>query len=240
MNGSVTFAPATSDALLWSIGDDADSVAVLQRQQAVLDARAVVHLAAAARTADRLAALPGGSLEHSRRSLVAEVATTLRLPESTVVQRIDEAEMLCDFLPATFSALSRGDITYRHAQAVVRQARTLPEDARAEFEVVVLGKADTQTPTQLSAHARAVRERMHPDSIDQRHREAQDERAVWVEKEHDGMATLVCARSAPRMRPAPTPSSAPTHWWSCSSTATATPPPAPVASPRTSPSPSPS
>lgn len=180
------------EALLRGIGFDADSVAVIRREQAVLDARSVASLAAAARKANRLAALAGGSLEHSRRSLVAEVATTLLLPESTAAQRIDEAEILTGSLPATLAALTQGDISYRHAQAVVRQAKSLPEQARAEFEVAALAKATSQTSTQLATHARAVRERMHPESIDTRHPEARDERAVWVEKEHDGMATVVC------------------------------------------------
>ncbi len=182
----------TRDSLLHGIGSDADDIAVIQREQAALDAVAVTRLAAAARKANWLATLPGGSLEHSRRSLVAEIATTLLIPEATAAQRIDDAEMLCDFLPATLDALTRGDISYRHAQAVVRQATSLPESARAEFEAVVLAKATTQTSTQLGAHARAVRERMHPESIDTRHREAREERSVWVEKERDGMATLVC------------------------------------------------
>ncbi|MGD8194924.1 DUF222 domain-containing protein [Herbiconiux sp. P18] len=178
--------------MLRGIGADADEVAIIQREQAMLDARAVVRLAAAARKANWVAGLPGGSLQHARRSLVAEIATTLRIPERTAAQRIDDAEMLCDFLPLTLEALGRGEITYRHAQAVVRQARTLPEEVRAEFETIALVNAESQTPTQLSTHARNVRERMHPDSIDTRHHEARDERGVWVEKELDGMATLVC------------------------------------------------
>ncbi|MCS5713745.1 HNH endonuclease [Herbiconiux sp. CPCC 205716] len=180
------------ESLLQGIGAEADAVAEIQREQAILEGRAVRHLAAAARKADRLAKLDGASLEHARRSLVAEIATTLRLPESTAAQRIDDAEMLCEFLPVTLDALTRGDLSYRHAQAVVRQARTLPEHARGEFEVVALAKAERQTAPQLSAHARVVRERMHPESIDTRHREARDERAVWLEKERDGMSTLVC------------------------------------------------
>ncbi|MBF4574302.1 DUF222 domain-containing protein [Herbiconiux sp. VKM Ac-1786] len=205
MNSSLAFAPAplegrsvdaTRERLLWGIGADVDEVALIRREQAVLEARAVGLLAEAARKANWLAALPGGSLEHSRRSLVAEVATALHVPESTASQRIDDAETLTDFLPVTLASLARGDIGYAHAQSVVRQARTLPEGARGEFEAVATAKAESQTPSQLAAHARAVRERMHPESIDVRHREARDERAVWLEKERDGMATLVCHLSA--------------------------------------------
>ena len=201
MNTSIAlaFSPAQASsaeeerkALLREIGVDTDSVAVIQREQAALDARAVALLAAAARKANRLATLAGGSLEHSRRSLVAEVATTLLLPESTAAQRIDEAEIISESLPATLAALARGDISYRHAQAIVRQAKSLPPSAHGEFEVVVLAKATAQTSTQLSTHARTLRERLHPESIDVRHREAREGRAVWVETEHDGMATMVC------------------------------------------------
>ncbi|WP_382308000.1 DUF222 domain-containing protein [Herbiconiux sp. UC225_62] len=180
------------ESLLRGLGADLDSVAAIQREQAMLEANSVALLAAAARKANWLARLPDGSLEHARRSLVAEVATTLLIPEATAALRIDEAETLSDFLPATLEELSRGDISYRHAKAVVREARTLPESARAEFEVAALPKATALTGAQFATHARTLRERMHPDSIDVRHREARDERAVWVEKEHDGMATLVC------------------------------------------------
>jgi hypothetical protein len=182
----------TRELLLRGIGADAAAVAEIRREQAVLEARAVVRLAAAARKADWLARLPGGSLEHSRRSLVAEVATTLRVPEGTITRRIDEAELLRDSLPATLAALARGDLSYQHAQTVVREARSLPETARAEFETAVLAGASSQTAAQLGVHARRLRERMHPDSIDVRHREARSERGVWVENDHDGMATLVC------------------------------------------------
>lgn len=179
-------------SLLQALGADVDSAAVIQRRQAMLEADTVAFLAAAARTADRLARLPGGSLEHARRSLVAEVATTLLIPEATAAQRIDEAEMLSDFLPTTFAALAHGEISYRHAQVVIRQAGSLPESARAEFEAVVLARAAAQTSAQFASHARKLRERMHPDSIDERFREAREERAIWLEKERDGMATLVC------------------------------------------------
>ncbi|MCS5716283.1 HNH endonuclease [Herbiconiux sp. CPCC 205716] len=165
---------------------------MIRREQARLEAKAVRVLAAAARKANLLAGLPGSSLEHARRSLVTEVATTLRVPEATAARRIDEAETLSDSLPSTLALLANGDIDYPHAQAVVRQARTLPESARGEFESAALDKADSQTPSQLASHARLVRERMHPESIDARHREAREERAVWLEKERDGMATLVC------------------------------------------------
>ncbi len=182
----------TRESLLWGLGSRLDSVAVIQRQQAASEARVVVQLAAAARQAHSLGRLPGASLEHARRSLVAEAATTLLIPEATAARRINEAETLCECLPATLEALWVGEISYRHAQAMVTQARTLPESARAEFETVALPAAATQTSAQFAAHARRLRERMHPDSIDQRHREAREGRSVWVEKECDGMATLIC------------------------------------------------
>jgi hypothetical protein len=182
----------TREMLLEGIGADAVAVAAIRREQSALEAKVVALLAAAARKADWLARLPGGSLEHSRRSLVAEIATTLRVPEGTAAHRIDEAETLRDSLPATLAALARGDISYPHAQRVVREARTLPEGARGDFEVAALAGVESLTPTQLAVRARTLREGMHPETIDTRHREARDQRAVWVENEHDGMATVVC------------------------------------------------
>ncbi|MDO9398250.1 MAG: DUF222 domain-containing protein [Herbiconiux sp.] len=190
--GAPSSAGRMRDSLLQGLGVDLDAVAGLQREQAALEARIVVRLAAAARKANWLARLPGGSLEIARRSLVAEVATTLRLSEGTAAQRVDESELLTDSLPATLAALSSGEISYRHAQVMVRQARSLPEEVRGSFEVAALQRAASLTAPQLATHARALRERMHPDSIEERHRTARQERAVWLEKERDGMATLVC------------------------------------------------
>ncbi len=179
-------------ALARGIGADAAAVAVIRREQAALEAKAVELLAAAACKADQLGRLPGCSLQHSRRSLVAEVATTLKIPESTAARRIDEAELLSRILPATLAALARGDIGYQHAQAIVREARSLPVGASGEFENAALAEAVSLTPAQLAGRSRLLRERMHPETIEARHREAREERAVWIENEHDGMASVVC------------------------------------------------
>ncbi|MCS5735145.1 13E12 repeat family protein [Herbiconiux daphne] len=137
------------ESLLVGIGSDVDSVALIQRQQAVWEARSVVWLAAAAAKADRLAGLPGGSMVHARRSLVAEVATTLVVSEGVAARRVDDAQFLVEFLPATLAALAGGEIGYRCAEVMVRQAVSLPENARAGFEVVALAGVAGLTPSQF-------------------------------------------------------------------------------------------
>ena len=70
----------------------------------------------------------------ARRELVFELAAALRIPEHTIEGLLDEAQALSESLPATMAALSDGDISYRHAAAMLDQARSLPEEARASFE----------------------------------------------------------------------------------------------------------
>ena len=57
------------------------------------------------------------SRDIASRSLRAEVACALRLPERTVERLFGEARMLVRHLPHTMSALRAGGIGYRHAQA---------------------------------------------------------------------------------------------------------------------------
>ncbi|WP_353808518.1 HNH endonuclease signature motif containing protein [Agromyces sp. SYSU T00194] len=128
--------------------------------------------------------------ELERRSLVAEVACALRLPERTAECLIDEAESLVCDLPATLESLGSGTISYRHAQRLIDHALSLPAETRPAFESVALPLAARLTPARFDARARRLRERMHPDSIAERACRAADERTVSLEPARDGMAWL--------------------------------------------------
>ena len=70
----------------------------------------------------------------ARRTLVTEVAASLRLPERTAERLIEEARMLVHLLPGTFAALQTGEISRRHATALVDHAQSLPAEALPAFE----------------------------------------------------------------------------------------------------------
>ena len=131
-----------------------------------------------------------------RRELVFELACALRIPEGTADRLFDESRRLVQLLPATHTALREGEISYRHAQAMCEQTATLPDDACAAFEEALLPFAKTLTVATFTRAARKKRESLHPESIEQRHIAAVDDRRVWVDPQPDGMAFLGAHLSA--------------------------------------------
>ncbi len=151
---------------------------------------------------DRGAALlhpdrPAEGRAMERRSMAAEIATALRVSEKSVHADTGDAETLVRELPATLEALSSGTISRQHARKIVTQACSLPEGApRAAFEAAVLPLAQTLNPSRFHTTATRLRERLHPESITVRTRQAFEERSVWLEPGWDGMASLHLTTSA--------------------------------------------
>lgn len=127
--------------------------------------------------------------EISRRSALAELACALRESEHTVERLAELGRMLRERLPATSAAVERGELGYRRACVIAETAMALPASAHAEFEATLLPVAD-RTPAQLRRRASALRERLHPDPLSQRHESARADRRVAIEPECDGMAWL--------------------------------------------------
>ena len=126
----------------------------------------------------------------ARRSLVAELACAMRMPERTVDAMLNDSEALVNNLPATLDALRAGSIGYRHAQLMVDHAAPLEPALRAELERAALPVAVTTTPSAFDRRLRTLRERMDPDSAIERHRRAAADRRVECAGGKDGMAWL--------------------------------------------------
>ena len=146
-------------------------------------------------TAERLAGEDSrdhawGVDEWARRSLAAELATSLRMSERSVGQLVSDSRALVRDLPATLAALRVGDISYRHAQKIVDHALFLPAEVRSRFEAEVLPVARAHSVTRLERRARTIRENLHPRSTSERHLAAREDRYVTVQPARDGMAWL--------------------------------------------------
>jgi len=126
----------------------------------------------------------------AHRVLVSELACALRMPERTAETLIADSQSLLHELPQTFAALSVGAISWRHAHTMVDHANSLPTESRAEFEAAVIPAATTLTVAKFDRRARALRERLRPESIDQRHVAAVEDRIVELRPDRDGMAWL--------------------------------------------------
>jgi len=128
--------------------------------------------------------------EIARRTVISEVACTLRLAERTAEGLIGEAAMFAGPMTATLTAMSRGEISYRHGQVLMEQLSFLPLEEVADLETQLLPVAKDLTVGKLAAKARRIRERAHPKTITKRTTEAVKERGVWWEGRPDGMGTL--------------------------------------------------
>ncbi|MFB2585424.1 HNH endonuclease [Herbiconiux liukaitaii] len=165
------------------------------RMIAALQARQAQALAQAVEACEARAEILAGSLtpdgrEWARRLVKSEVATAARRSEGTIVRLITDAETLANDLPDTLAELGTGKISYAHARSMVAHATSLPAESRGSFEQAVLQRAKECNAARFDDAARRLRETHHPDSISQRAKKAYEDRAVWLDAERDGMATL--------------------------------------------------
>ncbi|WP_382305249.1 DUF222 domain-containing protein [Herbiconiux sp. UC225_62] len=170
-----------------------DELHDIDRATARLDARRARCLAAVAEIADERAALVSGgsAVREGERKLVAvEIATATLRSERTVAGMINNAEQLVHDYPTTLAALSDGRVSGLHARHLIAHTATLPAEARPAFETWLLAEAAVLPPHRFNERARRMRETCHPESITVRHRQAREERSVWLSPECDGMATL--------------------------------------------------
>lgn len=164
---------------------------------AVDAAEAAVRAAEAARTQALIEAIrctdadmvPVLGHDYAYRNLVAEIGVSSHAGERAASGLISTAVM-ARLLPATLDALEAGRVSYRHLVVIADEASTLPGPARPGFEEKVLGYALEHTPAQTARKARALRERLHPETIAVRTARAVDERRFWVNPLADGMAEV--------------------------------------------------
>ena len=124
------------------------------------------------------------------RVLTTEIACALRISERAAENLIGESEALLHDLPATQNALRDGRIGYRHAQVLIDHTASLPPAAVAVVEEAVLPKAESLTVPKLNRAARELRERLHPESIQERHTASVADRHIETCPAQDGMAWL--------------------------------------------------
>ncbi|TFD15975.1 HNH endonuclease [Cryobacterium sp. TMT1-21] len=192
-----------------AMGRHFDAIAEAERDIAVAFARRAERVEEARRfgqaIAHHKARVPGArwdAREVAEREFSSELACTIRVPQRTAENLVAECRALAVELPATRAALASGEISYRHAQVVVNQAWSVPEEGRAEFEAAVLKSAGTLTASKLKYNARILRERWHPETIRARHQKSVKDRAVFFEPEPDGMASLTFYASAEKAQAA--------------------------------------
>lgn len=169
-----------------------DEYAELEAQIARARARQAAVLAGLAQIAAAQARRSGSDSEYdfATRSMAAEVAAAVRIPDGTIRARMADAVTLTAGFPVTFAALQDGRISESHAQAILTAGDRLDEDSRAEYERIVAPRAESMTAGRLRPLARSVAERIDPLPLAARHEEALARRGVWAGPLEDGMGEL--------------------------------------------------
>lgn len=135
------------------------------------------------------------------RAAVLDAAVRLQLSETTVRTRARHAATLVARCPRLWGAFLDGDVPEHSATAAAQLAESLPRDdagAWAAFDEGALDRARRLTPNTFRTSARALRERVHAESIEARHARAAADRRVWIEADLDAMATLTVRLPADR------------------------------------------
>ena len=194
MNTSTISLPAAFNEALGALVDGAAQVARMEASLAAFKVELIEKAHRLSRLADEVhtsrRSHGWSAAEAARRIIETELACALRIPERTAQTLLADSDALINRLPATFTSLAHGHISWRHAHLMVEQSSTLLDTALPQFEESVLPFAETHTAAQFRRKARIVRERMHPESIDVRHNDAVEKRCVDVEPAADGMALL--------------------------------------------------
>jgi hypothetical protein len=143
--------------------------------------------------------------EMSRRSFVAELATTLGQHEASAARLVVEAERLTGPRSATLEALERGELALTQVRSVLEFTADVPAEVADAVEQVALDAASlavergiVSTNTDVRRRMRLVRERLHPEPLADRHARAVAERRMCLDPASDGMAWLSMLLEADR------------------------------------------
>ncbi|MFE5410700.1 DUF222 domain-containing protein [Microbacterium sp. NPDC056569] len=133
------------------------------------------------------------------RAAALELAVRLGMSENMVRTRAAHADTLRERCPKIWAAFRAGRVSERNATSAAQQAATLPAraaEAWAKFDEWLETAAQTLAPGKFRTRSRVVRERVHPERLDERHKRAADDRNMWFQPEADGMASFTVFTTA--------------------------------------------
>ena len=188
-----TSAAATTSAAAAALRADLDAIVALERRIRSAQAEQLRLIDRAHGYAQAVEGVHDGSSSAERefgtRSFIAELATALVIPEATAGGLVADATVARRH-PATLDALAAGAISLPQARSIFDAVIGLPADTAAALEAAALERAPRQTNAALRRRLRTLRERLHPEPLDARHRAAVLERRAVLEPAPDGMAWL--------------------------------------------------
>lgn len=127
------------------------------------------------------------------RAAAADLATRVRLSDLQVRSRAHRADMLARRCPTLWEAYLAGDVAEQNATCAAQLADTLParaKDAHKAFDAALAEAAKRLAPGKFRIRAHATWERVHPESITDRHARARKDRDVRFRLDENGMSLL--------------------------------------------------
>src|SRR3954453_11590906 len=131
--------------------------------------------------------------------VMAVIARSLRISESSVGTRVALMRHVSTGLPETWEALNTGTITPTHMWVLANVTRDASPELAASVEEQVLAKAIARrwTPAKLAEAARTAMLKLDPEGAEQRAREAKKQRSdVTFRSDEDMMAALTARTDA--------------------------------------------
>ncbi|MET4002650.1 hypothetical protein ABIB48_001366 [Arthrobacter sp. UYCu511] len=129
-------------------------------------------------------------------SAATEMALTLGIPEPTAAALEHHSTVLVQEHPEVLEALEAGILSWRHATIINEEILTLQETAsttaedKAMLEARLLVLSENTTAASFLGKARRAREKMHPETITTRTKEAFAKRNIKCDAGKDGMSWL--------------------------------------------------
>jgi hypothetical protein len=124
------------------------------------------------------------------RLTAAEFGVALRLGAGAADQLVHTSLALSRRLPATFAAVSSGDVSWAKAVALAERTVILTPEKARQVEDVVLPRAAERTPARHADAVRRAVDRIDPDGAAARRRRAEKDIALVRAHVGDGMGEL--------------------------------------------------
>ncbi|URM94910.1 HNH endonuclease [Actinomadura madurae] len=171
--GKERLADLTDDELL-------QVAAAARRQTSWAQARELAAIAELHQRRTRAEADVDYRILSAQEAVTEEVSAALSVTGNTAATLVHLAERLVGPLAATGAALEAGRIDLSKARAISDATETLPDEAIEKVEAAALEKASTQTTGQLRRRIKRLAERLAPEAVEDRKREAVRQRRLQI------------------------------------------------------------
>ncbi|WP_165959285.1 HNH endonuclease signature motif containing protein [Actinomadura sp. KC345] len=126
----------------------------------------------------------------AREAVTEEVAAALTVTGNTAATLVHLAEQLTGPLSRTGDALETGRIDMARARVICDVTDALPEQVTRRVEAAALEKASDQTTGQLRRRIKRIAQRLAPEAVEERRREAVRQRRLELWDNPSGTADL--------------------------------------------------